>query len=706
MKQNDRAPRRGLRANRGSAIITVLVAVALVSILGTVLLYMTYTGYKMKATERQSKENFYDAEAAVNEIRTGIQLAVSTSISTANTQALENYSAPVGGSVSIDFKDYFADAMLHYRPETAKDNLLAGTLDPSAGYAYYNCDALLSFISSHASNVTINNGDATGVVAVDLDQATGTVTAITLKNIAVHYVNNGYETNITTDIRVTVPDFSYEESNLVLTSIQDYVIIADTSLTQGIAGYQNLTLDGNIYAGNVNLSIAGCSLTIGGSDAYTVIVHDDINVSRGALTVGSASTLWANRIAVGINGDLTLSGKTYVADDLALEGNGAAATLSGRYYGFGSSDTVAGASSSILINGHNTDLNLGSLDILMLAGQCFIGTGDVSTGLSGIGNNDLLTGESVSVKSNQIAYLIPPDCFTASSGLSTNPVIYPTTGTPSRSVLLDFVDTSKALWDGGPSLDINDYHASVEVVYRSLGSQTLVYFYIGFPSPEDAGNYFKDYFEHNASMIDTYMSLYTSLSITDDPEDLLTADDAVYSGPGSFSSLADSLSERFENLRSTLSPMDDSGGDVYSHLVNEDAINSDLPVDGRTLFFDVDGTVVGVISRKANDSLSSIAQYVSDQGLDQDLKVIVTTGDITVDQEFNGLIVSGGTVNMERSIYLDRENVSSALRATTSAGDKTMLDYLKIGSGSSGTTTDSVTWDLESLVTYQNWSKH
>jgi Tfp pilus assembly protein PilX len=687
MNRNHRAPRRGLRTNRGSAIITVLVAVALVSILGTVLLYMTYTGYKMKATERQSKENFYDAEAAVNEIRTGLQLAVSKSIATANTKVLERYNAVLADNADA-FQTEFSAAITTWKPNDEATGPLLGenvtvVLDNGTTYTgpYFNCTMLLDFITStEQPYVTISSGLFTstgmGELVIETDES-DTVTAYVLKNITVTCVKNGFETNITTDVRLAVPDFTYEESNLVTTAIQDYVIIANTSLNQTAGG--SLALDGNVYAGEVNIFNSGNSLTVGNASSapYRFITPGTVTVGSsamqgGSLTIGANTALWSDSIEVGKYGNLTLSGKTYVADDLALEGDGAAATLSGWYYGFGSSATDAGASSSILINGHNTALDLGSLDILMLAGQCFIGTGEVPTGLTGIGNSDLLTGESVSVKSNQIAYLIPPDCFTASSGLSTNPVIYPTTGTPSRSVLLGFVDTSKELWDGGPSLNDNDYNASVEVVYRALGSQTLVYFYIGFSSPEDAGNYFKDYFEHNAPMIDTYMSLYTSLSITDDPEDLLVGD-ALYFGPVSSntSTMAGNYETDFDNLCTTLSPDRSGTGTVYSNVVDVSAI--DALSNTTTLFTTSDGTVVGMITKADCNTNSVLSLY-------PDMKVIISTADVTVNQPsqtFYGLIIAGGAVNLQKS-SIWTQTVSAALYATNAEGNRCWI--LKIGS--------------------------
>ena len=71
------------------------------------------------------------------------------------------------------------------------------------------------------------------------------------------------------------------------------------------------------------------------------------------------------------------------------------------------SDTAL--SSSIVINGKSTTLDLSGVRKLMLAGRSYIGTSDVRP-VSGTSNsNDVMMGESITVKGTQLAYLLPPD---------------------------------------------------------------------------------------------------------------------------------------------------------------------------------------------------------------------------------------------------------------------------------------------------------
>ena len=706
---------------KGSAIVTVLVAVAFIAVLGALLLNMTYTGFLMKTTEQKSTQNFYDAETAMNEIRMGVQLAVSDSISAANTKVLEHYSADASETAGDEFQTYFKTALLAWKAaDTDTDTLLynscTGMKNDGTTYSCpcYSSALLEDFISDDTKSgaiVNVTSGFDDTEKRGELSVETGTYT---LKDITVTYFKDGYQTSVTSDIQITVPSFSYELSNLVLTTVQNYAIIAKTSLTQNSGG--NLTAAGNIYAGKVDVSLAGNSLTLGSaaSDAYKLITPGTVTVANGAsMTVGSGSSVWAKDISVGLNGTLALSGETYLSDDLTLDGDNASASISGKYYGFGDSATDSSASSSISVNGHGTTLQLLSdLRTLMLAGYSFIGTSS-----AGSGNSDVLTGESVSVKSNQIAYLIPSACITdIPSGasyaeyLTTNPAIFPSGVTvPSAAVLSACVDTASSLWSGGGSL--NDYGASVRLAYVPVTAtgQTLVYFYMSFDTAQHASNYFKDYFSANTAKISQYMALYTdSLTKSSGTVNLVAGNATYYDTDGAslvlptsstFSAAASRLSAMYANQCATLSTSNAGTGTAYDNVVDTDAVAT--LTDQRTLFYDSSGAVVSMISTASQENISSVlASYPS-------LKVLVCTGDVQADKTFAGLIISGGNVQLKQSVTLDREGVSLALNGTTAAKDKTMLDYLKIGTGTgTGTSGGNVSWDMSQLVIYQNWSKN
>ena len=48
--------------NKGAALISIMIAVAFISILASAFLYMSYNNFTMKVTNYESKQNFYDTE--------------------------------------------------------------------------------------------------------------------------------------------------------------------------------------------------------------------------------------------------------------------------------------------------------------------------------------------------------------------------------------------------------------------------------------------------------------------------------------------------------------------------------------------------------------------------------------------------------------------------------------------------------------------
>lgn len=76
--------------NRGSAIVTVLVVVAFITILATVMLYISGSNFQMKVADYRTKESFYQAEIPVEELRAqlveDVQLAFAKAYSTAMSE--------------------------------------------------------------------------------------------------------------------------------------------------------------------------------------------------------------------------------------------------------------------------------------------------------------------------------------------------------------------------------------------------------------------------------------------------------------------------------------------------------------------------------------------------------------------------------------------------------------------------------------------
>lgn len=685
------------RNNQGSTIVVVLIAVAFLTILGSILLFTTYTGYQMKMTDRHGKQNFYDAETAMNEIRTGIQQVTSDAISEAYTRVLVDYNTAV--DTTDAFKTYFKDALFDWTDSENQPLLSYG--GPLSGDSY-DPSVLAGFLS-RPGDVTL--------------QAEGPVIAndamISLKKLTLTYTENGYSTTVSTDICINMPEFTYTLSELVLSAVPDFTVIARNTLTQGTGV---LTVDGNAYAGQIRVSGTGTVMHVGVADNF--ICRSGLTVADGAgFTVQSSSSLWSRSIDLsgGSGSSVELSGDSYIADDLTFSGSNARATLSGRYFGFGNSDSDPDESSSVIINGHGSSLDFTGLRNLMLAGNSFINTSLSGSSNSLAQSNDsILMGESLSVKSNQLAYLVPSKCI--GSGYS-NPALI-SGDVPDADTLKGYVNLDYVLW-GGQTL--GDYIDDIQLVYYPLSatSQMLVYFYMKFDTPARANEYFSDYFTYNKEEIQQYLGIYSDqilLSHTAPRSvsgNLTTYEDDQASLLNASLLVSDSTCARlhtmFDNLCATLSS--NLSGDpahpersVYEYIVNEDAVAQALATSSSLSFRNAGGREVGIIIN-GNATLST---------LNPDLKIIIATGDITVNRtDFRGLVIAGGNIYLQQNCNADHAGVSDALQATCDLiGDDgeplSLLDFLKISTQGTGSTasTAAINWDMEKLVTYDNWTKN
>ena len=81
------------RDNRGMSLVMVIGTVALVSILVVIVLSLSLMNIQMKSVYKKSADNFYDAEAAMDEIRTGLQQDVADAATTAYLSVMSQYSA-------------------------------------------------------------------------------------------------------------------------------------------------------------------------------------------------------------------------------------------------------------------------------------------------------------------------------------------------------------------------------------------------------------------------------------------------------------------------------------------------------------------------------------------------------------------------------------------------------------------------------------
>lgn len=462
------------RDKKGSATITVIVTMLMVIALGSALLFAAYTSYRVALAQRDERQNLYSAERAMDDIRTGLQNEVSKALSAAYTKTLTEYAK--SGEAQADAQERFAESfkneLLAARLVTANES--TAIISENAGRAEYYTQALMSFVNApvgasvslanSSREASINRAAAGNIIGE------GVIESITLKQVSLRYIEDGYQTDLTSDIIISVPAFQGE--------LGEYAVVAEKGIdVDGGAS----ALSGSVYSGA------------------------DITVK---------------------NGSLELSGTAYVADDLVLSGSGASATLIGQYYGFGSSTTNANESSAILVNGKNSILSLSGLDRLALAGVSFINVVDASDTLPGVtegiltGGKPVPMGQSLSFKANQLAYLIPVECLTnyASNPCELRQITIVENGETQTVYAEPEIKTDLVIWGGGSGAKtLDDYigggKGSVKIFYKNLGGGNIkiAYVFLAFNDLNAANTYFKDYFEQYPDRIEQYLDFYLSL---------------------------------------------------------------------------------------------------------------------------------------------------------------------------------------------------
>lgn len=250
--------------------------------------------------------------------------------------------------------------------------------------------------------------------------------------------------SITGNVYAASDYYNKEYNEVSDTNVSSYYNGSAESLARLAAcdGRTEVSRYSGIYVNASKVNIMAEKVIVPGS----ISVMNDANVSiLGNLATGNGNAqVWADNIVmapsftrtVGMNfGDGTLSmfADAYIADDLEVNSDDATLELSGNYYGYNFSQTAETTrvlsqyaksgrahynSSAIIVNGNAADIDMTGLSNLYVAGRSYISTSEVrrsSVAEDGSSatvnyvtledNTDVRTGESIAVKTNQMAYM-------------------------------------------------------------------------------------------------------------------------------------------------------------------------------------------------------------------------------------------------------------------------------------------------------------
>ena len=204
--------------DRGSALLTVLLFVAFLSMLATTLMYVVGMNFIIKQADYQNKKNFYTGETALEEVRAMLMDdIVSKAAQRAYKESCMTYSTAGGGGVrELEYNEYFVDAVA----EIMGDKIGSG----GTWLSFLNSGYDTTYYDNTKVKFDIDKDDvlkdATGKL-LDESLSGGTLWIdslkgiVTIKGIEVTYINeDGVATIISTDLELHAPeiDWSVEQS--------------------------------------------------------------------------------------------------------------------------------------------------------------------------------------------------------------------------------------------------------------------------------------------------------------------------------------------------------------------------------------------------------------------------------------------------------------------------------------------------------------
>lgn len=616
----------------------------------------------------------------------------------------------------------------------------------------------------------------------------------------------GYVSVIETDLRVKTPEIDFSQS-ATLPSLGDISLIAGDTL-QVMPKTANFNSDnyisGTFYARrmvvgsdsdttgrNVKLHLGAVpGATVEDTDSR-MVVQESLVLGKGAeLETTSKGELWTGAIEMqgSADGDecsMSLPGNdTYVSGDLMFTGkankfsagsqNAETGQYLGRYIGFGTGEKVDGDNtedSAIIVNGTETRIDLSRLKSLTLAGDSYISVNaaeeqqKIESSPSPDWTNaeedsrDILMGQSIAVKSDQLAYLVPARCIgiddSGKSVLATasNPITleqYNSRIKGKTDVAPVGLNIACSELGGNTLADYGLEAKDIQRYFRRVNSKiTLVYFYVAFDrntaeGRENASRYFRDYYNANKTTMDAYANIYTDkIRIRDQAEGAyilhLAGNVVSTKADGSRGMMESTITadrtndgyqldlteyrEKYQALCHKLldeyAELDaaEQNADIFSNLVDRSNITTYYGVvqgdDSITdksgaKYFDGGATEDGTTVK----AVVTGGDYVyTGSGTDDFHGLIIATGNVTVEKSFQGTIIAGGNIYLRDNVQVqpDNEAVLQAMTLRKTAGSLEFhaMDFLKGGEGyldGSGKTYNSEI-DLGDLITYENWQK-
>lgn len=292
-----------LKNDRGAALVSIMIAVAFITILATSILYISLNNYKMKVVNYESKVNFYETEQSVTQMSTNLRNNVMASNSPVNTLKLQ---AGINANSRYSVAELAKQAFPTYSVTDNGDSAVVTDLNGD----------VFTFSSSVPSGQP--NYEET-------PEANG-ITKIALKGIEVKQIESGTKnTNkITTDLVMYIQQNNTPSE---MGGIGDFSLMMDSTVACTATEATKLNLFGNGFFLGVDPSSTTSmpGRAANGSQAILLTEECVYNI-LGDYTLVYGDIVLRDGAALNIiNGSLTVYGNIYLYDDSTI-------TCSGELY--------------------------------------------------------------------------------------------------------------------------------------------------------------------------------------------------------------------------------------------------------------------------------------------------------------------------------------------------------------------------------------
>lgn len=736
----------------GSSLVSVIIGVVFLSAIGLTVLTVASKYLVTVLVDRNSADNFYQTEGILEEVRTGLLEYAGDASEEAYTKVLENYTAEKSSMKEVYAKKYLSelakkinDNHTVYTEEDVKNK--AGTLIDCSSSVL---DKLKKF-STVPEAVQVKAGSNLQFVT-NYDSEKGYT--LTLKNLLIDYTDSSeYRSTINTDIVFRVPDYKFEGDS-TFDELKDYISISDDMLSVDSMANIKTSFTGNVYSGQQDSGIRIAPGAKVDFNSKTIISRGSMDVFTGAQVIvqgeSGAGDLWLQNIRLKKNGDggtdgnqtkFKINENAYIANDLNIEDNSTVVTMEGKYYGYSynkensisaSEKANAEYSSAILINGVNTTLDAKNLEKMILAGRAFVSQNKKTGNSLTPEESSIMTGESLSVKSNQLAYLVP-DSFIPGEH---NPLATAElTDTAENTIKSNLLNSSNGL---------KGYLNAAEPYTANYNSAGYVFLFLNFKDEASANRYFKDFYTGEENLVihdEDGNAINSREQLAEKAQSyLLSSDMGNSSFSGNMYLIAGNIVYNYQATNGSLGMQSanyyDASGKPQTALLEDgkkmalnylgrcltllssgsegrtgdirlnamDYANENKLVSGKILDVAEINNLTSAITTKDDSSTGGrITIAKGNYEIGSDAKgIVIATGNVTVNADFTGLILTTGEVKVTGNHTLKADMVLVGNLLEVIKNDKDLCKIFKALNG--GNTQDPT--KLEKCVSYQDWKKN